>query len=290
MKTIDFMNAMKTLSISKIFHVSTTKYFPGDILENVEFRCFHGIYDNFELYIYNIVPENDAEIEITSSCKGKISKCCVKRVELPSLTNLATSPTCYDGKYMNEYMNEYMNYFSLKLYQSSGNDNIFHTCEIGNFKMGISDYRIFNFSDDCCVVYYGKGKFGVDGKVDLFHCPIPFKHLGKTKGWKFNEICKKYQIKLFKTLSSSLIHNGLKFEENLLIQDEDKGIYFCDEENLKRWSHYGGEYRYLIADVVIPDDAIVKISSNRFSTNKIILQNIRENLPENIEFHRQYIR
>ena len=284
MNSSEFLEILKKLQISEIFHVSKNKYLINDVIENVKFRCFHRKSDTFELYIYTIVPDENAEIIIENTCSGTMSKCIIKKIQLPNLTELSTSPFLYTG----QYMNEYMKYFSLKIYQSLEKENTFRIYRNDFRKPKINDNLILKFSDDCLISYLNK-EFTIDGKVELVQHSPSYIRCGKWVGKIFNIICKRKGIKLFKTLDSSLVHNGMQFEENVLLEDDDKrGIYFCDEDNLRKWSFYGGKYRHLIADVVIPDDAIVKVSTDRFSTNKIILQNIRDNFQENIDFHQHY--
>lgn len=293
MKSDEFISLLEKLLIKEIFHLSNEQYHIGNVLENVEFQCLHLKNKSYS-YIYTIVPNNDTEIEVTGMCRGKMTKGVITKIELPGLNYLNNAPISYTGTYINEYMK----YYSLKLYQSTKRGNVFHVYTTGERETlaNINDYRVSRFSEDSKILYLGKGKFVLstigNGKADLVNDPIVLSIRGKVTGKRFNEICQKFGVKLFKTLSSSMVHHRLQFKLDEIIDDnidgDGKGIFFCDQEYVRKWSHYQNEYRPVLVDVIIPDEAQVTIGSTWYSSDKIILTNLRENPDENIQFHRYY--
>jgi hypothetical protein len=77
-----------------------------------------------------------------------------------------------------------------------------------------------------------------------------------------------------------MTHHGFKYVSGLnidtipldLVNDcTEGGLYFCDEAHITEWVSSGE----LVADVTLPDDAVVVMTPTKYKANKIILSNVR---------------
>lgn len=278
----EFMDALEKLKIDYLYHLTNIKPYPGDILENVDFKCVSKGVRKHHLYYCIVTPELDAEIEMTSPLMGIMTKAKVLEVSIMPISFMN-----FDDTFTGKYFNELITYFNLKLFKSNCR-NIFACQSVAMFDKGWSNDYISSFEDDAVIKHRGKGRFVIAGKYSMKeHTKIIGRHI--MSGRIFNEFCNTYGIKLFKTLNAELQHNGMTFSPNVEIVDAGKGVYFCDEDHILMWSHYDHEYRPKIADVIIPDDARVLVYSDKFCSNKLTLQNIRDNDPANLEYHHQYV-
>lgn len=91
-------------------------------------------------------------------------------------------------------------------------------------------------------------------------------------------------IRMFK---SCMCHNGYQWREGLNICNDfdpeakcGHGLYFIQNMDQDKWMRYNCMIMHYVADVIIPDDALVVVEHTyfgaKYKTNKIIIINLRE--------------